>query len=250
MGRPFAFRYPASMPTPPTRRPARAGRPAAAPADAPRKRILSELPSGLVGEIKQVAKAGRAEDVVRFVERAVGLIQDGQPDEAVAPASRAKHLAGRSAGVREILALAYYQAGRWREALREMQAFRRMSGRLDENHVIADCYRALGRPDRAVEEAEAGLQADVSDEVRAECAVVGASALADTGRLDDALAFIRRFPSRAGVGRPFDLRVWYVAGDILARLGRDEEAAAEFARVIRHDPSAFDAADRLARLGH
>src|SRR5437762_742521 len=140
------------MPTPPTRRPARAGRPAAAPADAPRKRILSELPSGLVGEIKQVAKAG--------------------------------------------------------------------------------------------------LQADVSDEVRAECAVVGASALADTGRLDDALAFIRRFPSRAGVGRPFDLRVWYVAGDILARLGRDEEAAAEFARVIRHDPSAFDAADRLARLGH
>src|SRR5947208_2738892 len=236
------------MPTPPTRRPARAGRPAAAPADAPRKRILSELPSGLVGEIKQVAKAGRAEDVVRFVERAVGLIQDGQPDEAVAPASRAKHLAGRSAGVREILALAYYGAGSWREALREMQAFRRMSGRLDENHVIADCYRALGRGDRAVEEAERGLTADVPDEVKAECAVVGASALADLGRLEDALAFVRRFPTRTDLGKPFDLRVWYVAGDILARLGLRAEAAGEFARILRHDPSDQDARERLEAL--
>ena len=209
---------------------------------------MSDLPRGLVGEIRQVAKAGRAEDVVRFVERAVRLIEEGEPGDAVAPAARAKHLAGRSAGIREILALAYYGSGQWREALREMQAYRRMSGRLDENHLIADCYRAMGRPDRAVEEAELGLQADLPDEIRAECTVVGASALTDLGRYEDALAFVRRFPTRAAVARPFDLRIWYVAGDILTRLGKPSDAAKEFARVVRHDPGAFDAAERLAEL--
>src|SRR5436190_7453868 len=153
----------------PTRRPIPVAR------TAPRARIVSELPRGLVGEIRQVAKPGRAEDVVRYVERAVRLIAEGAPEDAIHHAERAKHLAGRSAGIREILALAFYGSGRWREALREMQAYRRMSGRLDENHVIADCYRALGRADRAVEEAEAGLHAEVPEEVRAECAVVGAS---------------------------------------------------------------------------
>ena len=195
-----------------------------------------------------MAKAGRAEDVVRYVERAMRLIADGDPDAAIRHAERAKHLAGRSAGIREILALAYYGSGRWREALREMQAYRRMSGRLDENHVIADCYRALDRAERAVDEADAGLHADLPEEVRAECAVVGASALADLGRYEDALAFVRRFPTQTAVGRPFDLRIWYVAGDILTRLGRPEEAAKEFERVLRCDPSAFDAAERLAAL--
>jgi tetratricopeptide (TPR) repeat protein len=209
---------------------------------------VSDLPRQLVGEIRQVAKAGRAEDVVRYVERAVRLIADGAPEEAIRHAERAKHLAGRSAGIREILALAYYGSGRWREALREMQAYRRLSGRVDENHVIADSYRALGRADRAVEEAEAGLQGDLPEEVRAECAVVGASALADVGRYEDALAFIHRFPTRTAVARPFDLRIWYVAGDILTRLDRPAEAATEFERVVRHDPSAFDAAERLAAL--
>ena len=65
---------------------------------------------------------------------------------------------------------------------------------------------------------------------------------------EDALSFVRRFPTKTAVGRPFDLRVWYVTGDILARLGREKEAAAEFARVVRHDPSDVDAAERLAEL--
>jgi tetratricopeptide (TPR) repeat protein len=197
-----------------------------------------------------VAKPGRADDALRYAERAVTLIARGNPDAAISEALRAKGLAGRSAGMREILALAYYGAGRWREALREMQAYRRMSGRLDENHIIADCYRALERPDRAIAEAEQGLDESVHvpDEVRAECAVVGASALTDLGRFEQALAFVRRFATRTAVGRPFDLRVWYVTGDILARLGRRREAASEFAKVVRHDPSAFDATDRLAEL--
>src|SRR5438874_4132848 len=60
----FAFRYPSSMSRPPQRssRPARGAHPASTP-----PRIVSDLPRYLVGEIRQVAKAGRAEDVVRYV---------------------------------------------------------------------------------------------------------------------------------------------------------------------------------------
>ena len=78
--------------------------------------------------------------------------------------------------------------------------------------------------------------------------MVGASALSDLGRHEAALGLLRRFHSREDVGRPFDLRVWYVTGDVLARLGRREEAAREFLKILQHDPAAFDAADRLAAL--
>jgi hypothetical protein len=45
------------------------------------------------------------------------------------------------------------------------------------------------------------------------------------------------------------IRVWYVTGDILARAGRPGEAAGEFRKILRHDPGAYDAAERAAQLG-
>jgi tetratricopeptide (TPR) repeat protein len=210
--------------------------------------VRFDLPRGVVGEIRQTAKPGRAEEAAKHVERAMDLLEDGQPERAADEADRAKAIAPRSPSVREILGLAWYAAEQWRRALSEMQAYRRMSGRLDENHVIADCQRALGHPERAVQEAEEALDGAVSDEVRAECAVVGASALADLGRLEEALGLLRRIRTTVEVGRPFDLRVWYVTGDILERLGRTEDAAREFRKILRHDPAAFDTRDRLAAL--
>ena len=209
----------------------------------------SRLPREVLEEIRQAAGPPKAARAVAHADSAVDLLDEGDHAGAVAEARRAKGLAGRSAAIREILALAHYAGGEWRDALREMQAYRRMSGRLDQNHVIADCYRALGKPDRAVPEAEAALAGDVPDEVKAEAAVVGAAALGDLGRHDEALVFLRRFPARGGVGRPYDLRVWYVGGDLLERLGRREEAAAEFRKVLRFDPEAYDAAERLTALG-
>jgi len=60
---------------------------------------------------------------------------------------------------------------------------------------------------------------------------------------------LRAFPGRPNLGRPSDLRIWYVTGDVLARAGRTVEAIQEFRRILRHDPDAFDTAERLASLG-
>jgi tetratricopeptide (TPR) repeat protein len=181
-------------------------------------------------------------------EQAVELLQRGKAAQAVEAARVAKRLAPRSGAVREVLGIALYQAERYREALRELQAYRRMTGRLDQNHLIADSHRALGAPEKAIDPVREALRGRLSDEVRAESAIVGASALADLGRFPEALSMLRDSPTGERLSRDFDLRVWYVLGDILERAGRPAEAAAEFRRIVRHDAGAFDAAERLARL--
>ena len=187
---------------------------------------------------------------MKAFEEAVALLQKGRPGAAAARAEEAKALAPRSGAVRELLGISLYQAERYREALRELQTYRRITGRADQNHLIADSHRALGAPQKAVEPAQEALRIRaVPEEARAEAAIVGASALADLGRYDEALALLRSFPTREQAARPFDIRVWYVSGDVLERAGRKREAAREFRKVIRHDAGAFDAAERLAGLG-
>jgi tetratricopeptide (TPR) repeat protein len=212
-------------------------------------RRSAPLPRDVVDDIRQTARPAQAQEALGHIERAIVLLDRGDPRQAAKEARKAKDAAPRSGAVREVLALAHYGSESWREALREMQAYRRLTGRQDENHIIADSYRALGSPDKAVPLAEAALRAPIPAEAKAEAAIVGASALADMGRHDEALALLRRLQTRSDVGRAEDLRIWYVTGDILARAGRREDAAREFRRVTRHDPTAFDAAERLAELG-
>jgi len=207
-----------------------------------------QLPRDVVDDVRQTSRPAQAQDAISFLERAVDLLSRGDPRQAAKEAERAKAAAPRSSAVREVLGLAHYEAGNYREALREMQAYRRISGRLDQNHIIADSYRGLGSPEKAVPLAEEALRSRIPPEAKAEAAIVAASALADLGRHDEALALLRRMERRHDVGRQQDLRVWYVTGDVLAKAGRREEAATEFRRIVRHDPTAFDAAERLAEL--
>jgi len=199
-------------------------------------------------EVRRSARPPYREEAGAAFEQAVDLLQRGRAAQAVEAALVAKKLAPRSGAVREVLGIALYHSERFREALRELQTYRRITGRLDQNHLIADSHRALGAPDKAVEAAREAVMARLPDEVRAEAAIVGASALADTNRYQEALSLLRSSPSSDRLARGFDLRVWYVAGDVLERAGRRREAAEEFRRIVRHDPGAFDAAERLARV--
>lgn len=182
------------------------------------------------------------------MKEAVDALERGRPRDAERAATEAKQLAPRSGAIREVVGLAQYRAGRFREALRELQSYRRLTGRLDQNHLIADSHRALGAPAKALGPVDEALAARIPEEARAEAAVVGAAALADLRRYDEALTMLRRFHPRGGGARPHDLRVWYVRADVLERAGRRREAAREFRRILEHDPDAFDASERLAAL--
>ncbi len=208
------------------------------------------LPREIVAELRHVARVGKAEPAIARLERAVELLERGDAKGATREAAKAKELAPRSPAVREVFGLGLYQQRRWQEALSEMQAYRRMSGRADQNHIIADCERARGRPDRAVPLAEEALASrGVPVSAKAEAVIVAASALADMGRFDQALGLLRRVRTREDVARPEVIRVWYVTASVLERAGRHQEAAREFRKILRHDPAAYDVAERLAQLG-
>jgi tetratricopeptide (TPR) repeat protein len=215
----------------------------------PKPRADADLPREVVEDVRAAA-GGKGNRAVRLMERAVGALDAGRAVEAERAASEAKALATRSGAVREVLGLALYRRGKFREALRELQAYRRLTGRVDQNHLIADAHRALGAPDKAVRAAREALDAEVRlpAEVRSEAAVVGGAALADLGRYDEALSLLRRFDRGPEVARPYDLRLWYVIADVLERSGQRKEAAQVFRRILGHQPDAFDVPARLARL--
>jgi tetratricopeptide (TPR) repeat protein len=207
------------------------------------------LPRSIQDEIRRTAPPGKDRDAISRLGRAIELLDRDDPKGAAAEAEKAKALAPRSGAVREVLGLAMYGLGRWQEALTELKAYKRISGRPDQNHLIADSLRGLGRPTEAVPLAEEVLRVKgVPNEAKAEAVIVAASALADQGRFAEALAFLGRARTREDVSEGYTLRLWYVKGDILERAGRRQEAAEEFRRVMQHDPSAYDAAERLAAI--
>ena len=209
----------------------------------------TQLPRDVQEEVRRTARPADQQDALSRLSRAIELLERGDTGAAIREAEKAKRFASRSAAIREVLGLALYGEERWQEALTELKTYRRISGRVDQNHVMADCLRGMGRPTEAVALAEEELRGTAPNEAKAEAVIVAASALADQKRFAEALAFLGRARTRDDVSEAYTLRLWYVKGDILARAGRRAEAAEEFHKVMRHDASAFDAAERLAQLG-
>lgn len=152
-----------------------------------------------------------------------------------------------SAAVRELLGLTYYRMGRWRLAVRELEASHELSGGYEQFPVIADCYRAMGR----YEEADAVWlelrRVSPGAEVVAEGRIVAAGALADRGDIAGAVRLLE--PSlRRSKPAQHDLRQWYALADLYERAGDVPRAREVFSRVYAADPAAYDAGERLAAL--
>jgi tetratricopeptide (TPR) repeat protein len=209
-----------------------------------RARAEPRLPSEWLAELATTAPH-RQEQVAGLVSRGLEAFLAGDYETSARLARQAKDRAPRSARVRELLGLAAYRAGRWKEALGELLAYRRLTGQLDENHLIADCYRAQGRPERALEVCDEVSRDRVPPELWAEVVIVAASALADRGMLAEALARLSRADLEPQQVNPYHLRLWYVQADLLERAGRREEALQIWERISAEEPSFFDTEERL-----
>lgn len=205
------------------------------------------LPSEIWAEISQTSHHGKAPVVRDQILEAIAAFEREEYADAFARASVAKGEAPRSASVRELLGLAAYRLGRWRDAQRELQTYRRLSGRRDHDPEIADCERALGRPERAVE-ILADLDAEeVGEQVWVEGLIVSAGALLDLGRPREAVQRLGRGPVDAKVVHGHHLRLWYALADALEKAGQRAKARAVWDLVYAEDPEFFDVAAR--RLG-
>ena len=154
----------------------------------------------------------------------------------------------RSAVLREALGVARYLCEDWSGATSELLAYRRLSGRHDNDHVLADCARALGRHDKVLEYVEGMAAARVDAERLAEGFIVLAGDRADRGDLRGAMAALARAGLEPEIIRPWQVRVWWVAADLSERLG-DAEAARDYLEaILALDPEFPGAQERLDAL--
>lgn len=222
----------------------------AAPAGPP---LPDEAQVRLLPRAVQQALATLAPHVAEVTGRhlaAAGLLVDEDPARAVAHARYAKERAARLAEVREALGVAAYASGDYALARTELRAARRMSGAPEIIPLLADCERALGRPEVALELAAVPETTRLGRDDRLELAIVAAGARLDLGQPAQALAVLSvpelTAPDAVAAASPAVLRLWYAYADALDAAGRRDEAAERMARVAElDDEGVTDAADRF-----
>jgi tetratricopeptide (TPR) repeat protein len=206
------------------------------------------LSDATVKELRATARPGKGEILVKVFADAVAAFAAEDYGEATRLGEQAKHIALRSIAAREFLGLAYYRAERWSEAARELAAFRRLAGSTEQNPVIADCYRAMLKPDKAIEYCDEVLPGKVDEAVYYEAQIVAAGALTDLGRLDEAITRLESLDLDPEGAEPHHVRAWYALGDLLQRRGRFTQAREWFEAAAATAPDLTDAAERAARL--
>jgi tetratricopeptide (TPR) repeat protein len=173
---------------------------------------------------------------------AAGTLVDEDAESALAHARAARDRASRVAAVREAVGVAAYHAGDYAEAARELRAYRRMSGDESYRAVLADCERALGRPEVALRLVAEALAGPVDAEEAAELRLVEAGARSDLGEP----AAARLILERALGGRPrpamvadadaTTLRIAAAYADLLAVQGEQDRAEEWVAALAEVDP--------------
>ncbi|WP_176797860.1 tetratricopeptide repeat protein [Actinopolyspora mzabensis] len=188
-----------------------------------------------------------AEDVGAHVV-AVGMLLEQEPEKALEHARYARRKASRSPAAREANGLAAYYVGNWSEALSELRAARRMGG---QSHlaIIADCERALGKPQRALEltreEEATRLPQDEAIELR----IVGAGARRDLGQSEAAVVSLQIPELDPQRNESWSARLFYAYADNLLAVGRTREAFTWFVHAANaDDDEATDAPERLEEL--
>lgn len=214
--------------------------------EAPRPRG-DRLDRQWLDELRDTARPGKVEAATHLVTKALEAYTKQDFRRAASLASEARELVPRSARIRELAGLAHYNSGNWREAVRELLTYRRLTGRVDQNHVIADSYRGLGRPEKAIEICGQVSRRLVSQGIWTELVVVAASAYADNGQIDKALAQLARGELEPKSVEPHHLRLWYVRADLLERAGRQREAQSVLRRISAEDPDFYDVSRRLVK---
>jgi tetratricopeptide (TPR) repeat protein len=180
---------------------------------------------------------------------AAGRLMDSDPDTAYQHTVAARARAARVAIVREACGEAAYASGRFKEALSEFKAARRMSGTSIYLAMMADSERALGRPERAIALAKDPGVVDLDEAGQIELKIVESGARRDLG---DHAAAIRTLEGRELRSRSRESwvpRLRYAYAEALLADGQRSAALEWFERAAGIDAEGYtDAAERVAEL--
>jgi tetratricopeptide (TPR) repeat protein len=192
--------------------------------------------------------ADLADSVARHLV-ASGLQEDA--GQAYLYAKQARKLAARVGVVREACGIAAYRAGEWADALAELRAARRLTGRDSGLPLIADSERALGRLDRALAIVQGPQVPTLDRATQIELAIVESGIRRDQGMADAALLALQVPELTDGHRYPWSARLFYAYADALLDTGRGDEARDWFARSAAADTGEeTDAAERFDELDY
>jgi tetratricopeptide (TPR) repeat protein len=178
-----------------------------------------------------------------------GLLIEEDPERAYKHALAARARSQRSAVIREAVGETAYAAGKFAEALAELRTARRLSGRQDYAPMMADCERALGRPEKALEYDTPKVREGLDQAGSVELSIVTAGARRDLGQIPAALHLLESEPLHSPAREDWVARLRYAYADTLLAAGRQEEAVEWFHRTIAVDGNdVTDAEARLAEL--
>ncbi|RNL85339.1 hypothetical protein EFW17_08900 [Halostreptopolyspora alba] len=224
------------------------GEPKSAPAPKlPDEIKFTQLDREIFSELSTLPRS-LAETIARHLVMAREVLDD-DPDLAYEHATYARRKASRIGAVREVSGLAAYRVGKWQEALSDLRAARRITGRNSFLPVIADCERGLGRAERALEVTRSRDVETLDVAERIELRIVAAGARRDLGQLDAALVELHVPELKERRARPWVARLFYAYADVLLELGREKTAREYFARASAVDQEGVtDADERLAAL--
>jgi hypothetical protein len=171
------------------------------------------------------------------------------PEQAYRYAHAARELAARIGVVREVNGIMAYRTGRWAEALAELRAARRLTGRGEYLSLMADSERALGRLDRALELVHSDDAKRLPRAAQIELRIVESGIRRDQGLTDAAVLALQVPELSDGRLRPWSARLFYAYGDALLAAGRPEAAREAFSRaVVADEDEETDALERLDEL--
>ena len=182
-----------------------------------------------------------------------GMLIDDDPELAYRHAEAARRRAARLPVVREAAAETAYAAGHWDIALSEFRALRRMTGTDDFLPVMADCERALGRPQAAIKIAKEARHKQLEPALAIEMLIVEAGARADLGQQPEARRLLHQAildlddRRAAQLGLPA-ARLYYAYADVLEQTDRPADARQWFDRAARLDAEGDTDADERRDL--
>jgi tetratricopeptide (TPR) repeat protein len=182
--------------------------------------------------------------------RLVAAELEEDPERSYAQAQVARDLAARVGVVREVTGLAAYRAGKWAEALSELRAARRLTGKESFLPVMADSERAMGRLDRALALVHSPEAGKLTRAGQIELLIVESGIRRDEGRPEAAVIVLQVPELTDGKVRAWSGPLYYAYADALLAAGREDEAREWFEQAAAADPDGeTDAADRVHELG-
>jgi hypothetical protein len=204
-----------------------------------------ETKAGLRSLNKQLAEA-----VGNRLIAAAALLAEDDVEGALEQARYARRKASRVAVVREVTGVAAYGAEEWQLAVNELRAAQRLGGTHDHVALIADCERALGHPERAIDlYREFGNDESVDPEVRVELLIVASGARRDMGMGEAATAMLKVAALNSPKTEPWVARLRYAYAEGLLADGREDEAREWLSKAVAADETGeTGAAERLLEL--